>query len=93
MEVYKGGKTSEGKILLLRPGLVLDIKANVLQFVPEAAGAAIQPRSNQDLFPFLENRRSVSTGSSRSARLPDYGYGSLEISNILNICPKKYTDV
>ena len=41
MEVYKNDKTPEGKIFLLRSGLELDIKTDVLQFVPEAAGAAM----------------------------------------------------
>ena len=41
MEVYKNGKTSEGKIFLLRSGLESDIKADILQFVLEVAGAAI----------------------------------------------------
>ena len=69
MEVYKNGKTSEGKIFLLRSGLELYIKADVLQFVPEAAGAAI----------YLDPTR-ISSHSSRiggalalaAAGVPDY---------------------
>ena len=41
MKVYKGGKTSEGKIFLLHSSIKLNIEDNILQFVPKAARAAI----------------------------------------------------